>query len=114
MIVIIAGSERDAETYKEIARNLEKFLVPFKVHIASAHKTPEYLLKILDSYEKKQNPLIYICVAGRSNNRSLSGYQLSAEKRSFCRIGYSFKSENALGYRGFDCLGSRSGFPCRG
>ena len=72
MIVIIAGSKRDSETYKEIARNLEKFPVPFKVHIASAHKTPEYLLKILDSYEKKQKPLIYICVAGRSN--ALGGF----------------------------------------
>ena len=72
MIVIIAGSERDSETYEEIVRHLEKFSASFKVHIASAHKTPEYLLKILDSYEKKQKPLIYICVAGRSN--ALGGF----------------------------------------
>lgn len=72
MIVIIAGSKRDAETYEEIARNLKKFPVPFKVHIASAHKTPEYLLKILEAYEKKQKPLVYICVAGRSN--ALGGF----------------------------------------
>src|SRR3989338_1389520 len=72
MIIIIAGSRKDSDTYKEIAKHLEKFKVPYKIIIASAHKTPQYLMKIIVGYEKKRIPLVYVCVAGRSN--ALGGF----------------------------------------
>jgi phosphoribosylaminoimidazole carboxylase PurE protein len=41
------------------------------MHIASAHKTPGYLLDLLKTYEADPQPKVYITVAGRSN--ALSG-----------------------------------------
>jgi 5-(carboxyamino)imidazole ribonucleotide mutase len=70
-VVIIMGSKRDLSFATPIGNVLEKFGIDYEYRIASAHKTPRDLLKILEEYEKSGNRIVYITVAGRSN--ALSG-----------------------------------------
>ena len=70
-VVVIMGSKRDLSFVTQIGNVLEKFGIAYEYRIASAHKTPRDLLKILEEYEKSGNNIVYITVAGRSN--ALSG-----------------------------------------
>lgn len=72
MVIIILGSKSDLDLGREIEKHLKNFAIDFKIRIASAHKTPEHLLKILKEYESLDHPLVYISVAGRSN--ALGGF----------------------------------------
>jgi 5-(carboxyamino)imidazole ribonucleotide mutase len=69
--IIIMGSPGDREFSAEIAQALTGFEIPHETRIASAHKTPRYLLDMLAEYEADPRPKVYITVAGRSN--ALSG-----------------------------------------
>lgn len=64
-VIILMGSERDLEFSQEIAKTLKVLDVKFSFRVASAHKTPEKTLKILN--ENKNAKVVYITVAGRSN-----------------------------------------------
>jgi 5-(carboxyamino)imidazole ribonucleotide mutase len=64
-VIILMGSERDLEFSQEIAKALKVLNVKFSFRVASAHKTPEKILKILN--ENKNDKVVYITVAGRSN-----------------------------------------------
>ncbi|NIO38598.1 5-(carboxyamino)imidazole ribonucleotide mutase [Candidatus Bathyarchaeota archaeon] len=64
-IVLIMGSKKDLDFSREIANHLKTFKLDCQFRVASAHKTPEKVLKILKEYEKEK--IIYITVAGRSN-----------------------------------------------
>lgn len=72
MVIIFLGSKSDLDWAKQIVDHLKDFSVDYKIHIASAHKTPEYLLKLIKKYEQGKTPLVYICIAGRSN--ALGGF----------------------------------------
>ncbi len=65
------GSERDLEFCKKIGTVLEIFAIPYEYRIASAHKTPNKVLEILNEDDGDLN-LVYVTVAGRSN--ALSGF----------------------------------------
>lgn len=71
LIPIILGSERDQDFAEKIIRVLDDFGVPHQEHILSAHKVPEKLLAVVKEYNKSNDAICYITVAGRSN--SLSG-----------------------------------------
>lgn len=71
-VVIIMGSRKDDEFTQPISLTLKKLGIPFKLRIASAHKTPYRVLEILKEYENSGDRLVYITVAGRSN--ALSGF----------------------------------------
>lgn len=64
-VVVIMGSERDLELCREIGKFLKALGLSFSFRVASAHKTPEKVLKTLKEYEKER--VVYITVAGRSN-----------------------------------------------
>jgi 5-(carboxyamino)imidazole ribonucleotide mutase len=70
-VVIIFGSKADVDFAEPLKRTLKEFGIDFDQRIASAHKTPEKVLKILEEYEKSGAELVYITIAGRSN--ALSG-----------------------------------------
>lgn len=72
LVKIIMGSEKDYEFCKKIGEELEKFSVPYEYRVASAHKTPEHLLKILSQDKNQNTKVVYITVAGKSN--ALSGF----------------------------------------
>jgi 5-(carboxyamino)imidazole ribonucleotide mutase len=69
-ILIIMGSAKDLDFSKKIETTVKKFGVDCELRIASAHKTPEKVKKIID--ENKEREVVYITVAGRSN--ALSGF----------------------------------------
>lgn len=71
MVIIILGSETDIEWGEEIKKSLNFFGIVSKIHIASAHKTPGHLEKLMSGYSSDK-PGVYICVAGRSN--ALGGF----------------------------------------
>lgn len=63
--VVLMGSERDLEFCREITKHLKALGVEYEFRVASAHKTPEQVLKILKEFEKEK--IVYVTVAGRSN-----------------------------------------------
>jgi phosphoribosylaminoimidazole carboxylase PurE protein len=71
LVIIILGSPSDSQIGQQIAKTLEDLGIPSETRIASAHKTPRYLLDLLEKYEADPQPKVYITVAGRSN--ALSG-----------------------------------------
>jgi 5-(carboxyamino)imidazole ribonucleotide mutase len=71
LVIIILGSPSDTPFGKQIVKILGGFSIPSETRIASAHKTPRYLLDLLEKYEADPQPKVYITVAGRSN--ALSG-----------------------------------------
>ncbi len=70
-VILVLGSPADREFAAKIAAALDGFGVAHVTRIASAHKTPRYLLDLLAEYEADPQPKVYITVAGRSN--ALSG-----------------------------------------
>jgi 5-(carboxyamino)imidazole ribonucleotide mutase len=64
-VIIMMGSERDLEFCREIAKHLKVLGLEHEFHVASAHKTPEKVLKIMKDLEDEK--VVYITVAGRSN-----------------------------------------------
>ncbi|MEM2463876.1 MAG: AIR carboxylase family protein [Candidatus Bathyarchaeia archaeon] len=64
-VVVLMGSERDLEFAREIGKHLEAFGLAYEFRVASAHKTPEKVLKIIREHENEN--VVYITVAGRSN-----------------------------------------------
>ena len=72
-IVVIMGSPRDLHFASKIKSFLkkEKISVDCVYNVASAHRTPQKLLKDLEENEKSNTNIIYITVAGLSD--ALSG-----------------------------------------
>ncbi|MEM0350329.1 MAG: AIR carboxylase family protein [Archaeoglobaceae archaeon] len=68
--VILMGSKADLEFCKQIAEKLKIFGIDNELRVASAHKTPEHVLKILKDYENED--VVFVTVAGKSN--ALSGF----------------------------------------
>jgi 5-(carboxyamino)imidazole ribonucleotide mutase len=71
-VVIIMGSKGDVERARKVADALAKLRLSYDLRVASAHKSPAYLLKMLQEYEQEDTPRVYITIAGRSN--ALSGF----------------------------------------
>lgn len=72
MVIIFLGSKSDLEIGNSVEKHLQELGLESKIHIASAHKTPEHLLSLLKNYESLEKPIVYICIAGRSN--ALGGF----------------------------------------
>jgi 5-(carboxyamino)imidazole ribonucleotide mutase len=72
LVIILMGSKTDLEQCTKISDACKQFGIETVMHIASAHKTAEYALAILQKYESDPRPKVYITVAGRSN--ALSGF----------------------------------------
>jgi 5-(carboxyamino)imidazole ribonucleotide mutase len=70
LVPIIMGSKVDMDFAKKIGAKLESLGIQFVYRIASAHKAPQLVLKILEEYDTQD--VVYITIAGRSN--ALSGF----------------------------------------
>lgn len=71
-VIVVLGSPADMPWAERIVAGLKRFNVTHEVAVASAHKTPEFLLQRLRDWEGSDEPHVYITVAGRSN--ALSGF----------------------------------------
>jgi len=72
-IVVLMGSKSDYEFASRVKQFLEKenFPVECEFDVASAHKTTRKLLDDLTAYEKSEDKIVFITVAGLSD--ALSG-----------------------------------------
>lgn len=64
------GSGKDIEFAKKVQEIVENFDVECELRVASAHKTPDKVLKIIE--DNKNEKVVYVTIAGRSN--ALSGF----------------------------------------
>ena len=71
LAVLIAGSESDRPHINKLEKTLSRFNVFFRTYVASAHKTTEKVMKLLNHYNNSGRKVVYITIAGRSN--ALSG-----------------------------------------
>jgi len=70
-VVIIMGSSSDEPHAKKITDHLDNLSIKWEQFVASAHKQPLEVLKILED-NAEQESLVYVTIAGRSN--ALSGF----------------------------------------
>lgn len=70
-VVIIMGSSSDEPHAKKITNYLDRLSIKWEQFVASAHKQPLEVLKILED-NAGQDSLVYVTIAGRSN--ALSGF----------------------------------------
>jgi len=88
--ILIMGSESDKDFAKKITDKLDELSVEHEEHIASAHKQAPEALEILDKYKNDQ--VIYITIAGRSN--ALSGFVAgNSNKPTFACPPFSSKED---------------------
>ncbi len=64
-VVVLMGSKKDLEFSRKIAGYLKTLKLDYSFRVASAHKTPGKVLDILE--EHRNQKVVYITVAGRSN-----------------------------------------------
>ena len=72
LVVILMGSKADMDHCTKISEACKQYGLETVMRIASAHKTPEHALSVLNEYESDDRLKVYITVAGRSN--ALSGF----------------------------------------
>jgi len=77
--IIIMGSESDQEFVQKITKTLDELKVSYQTHVASAHKNPKEVLKIIEENNSATEKICYITVAGRSN--ALSGFVAAQAKQ---------------------------------
>jgi 5-(carboxyamino)imidazole ribonucleotide mutase len=65
------GSKSDLAFSEEVRQTLSEYSINCDLRIASAHRTPEYLLKLLKNYAESGEQIVAITVAGLSD--ALSG-----------------------------------------
>ncbi len=70
-VVIIMGSASDEPHAKKITDHFDEMSIEWEQFVASAHKQPLEVLKILENNANEAS-LVYITIAGRSN--ALSGF----------------------------------------
>jgi phosphoribosylaminoimidazole carboxylase PurE protein len=70
-VVIIMGSSSDEPHAKKITDHLDSMSIEWEQFVASAHKQPREVLKILEDNTTEQS-VVYVTIAGRSN--ALSGF----------------------------------------
>ena len=71
-VVIIMGSESDKDFAQKIKKEIVSQSAKVKIveHVASAHKFPELVLKIVKKQNASKENICYITIAGRSNGLS--------------------------------------------
>jgi 5-(carboxyamino)imidazole ribonucleotide mutase len=67
----LMGSKSDVDFCEKIRTALSGFSISSEMRVASAHRSPEYLLKLLREYEASGDEIVAITVAGLSD--ALSG-----------------------------------------
>jgi len=70
LVPILMGSKSDESHARKIAEHLERFGVKAELYVCSAHKVPELVLSIVDDFNKANDDICYITIAGRSNGLS--------------------------------------------
>jgi 5-(carboxyamino)imidazole ribonucleotide mutase len=70
IVPVLLGSDKDMDWAKKITNELDRWEIPYKVFVVSAHKVPELLLEVVDEYNHFPGQVCYLTIAGRSNGLS--------------------------------------------
>lgn len=70
LVPILMGSSKDEAHADKIIAELDKFGIPAKKIVASAHKVPERVFEIVQEYNNSDETICYVTIAGRSNGLS--------------------------------------------
>lgn len=70
IVPFLLGSPTDKEWAQKIIDVLDQFNVPSVVHVASAHKVPEKVIDLVNTYNDSAEEVVMITIAGRSNGLS--------------------------------------------
>ncbi|MEK7085502.1 MAG: AIR carboxylase family protein [Patescibacteria group bacterium] len=68
--VILLGSDSDKEFVDGMPKEFKAWGVDAEIIVASAHKVPEKVFKIVSKNNESDEDIVYITVAGRSNGLS--------------------------------------------
>lgn len=102
-VAIVMGSDSDLPVMKDSARVLEEFSVPYEIHVLSAHRTPEEIVKFLKEAEEKGVKVIIAAAGGAAH---LAG--VAASHFPLPVIGVPIKSKSL---EGLDSLLSTAQMP---
>ena len=69
--VVMAGSGSDREHIEKITKSLDKYEIPYRIRICSAHKQPERLRLMIGEYNSIGGLVAYVAIA--SGTDGLSG-----------------------------------------
>lgn len=69
LVPILLGSESDKEFASKITKHFDEWQIPYKLVVCSAHKVPEKLFALISEYNKQED-VVYVTIAGRSNGLS--------------------------------------------
>ncbi|QQR84086.1 AIR carboxylase family protein [Candidatus Peregrinibacteria bacterium] len=69
-IPIILGSEADRPHAEKIISYIQPFGVETEIKVCSAHKVPEKLVEYINQINAREDAVVYITCAGRSNGLS--------------------------------------------
>ena len=61
-VLIISGSKSDEEIAKQVMAALDAFGVPYRVEVASAHRNPEKVERLV----RESTASVFVCIAGLS------------------------------------------------
>jgi 5-(carboxyamino)imidazole ribonucleotide mutase len=64
------GSKSDEDHARKIAEILASYGVKTELYVCSAHKVPELVLEIVNDFNKTDDDICYVTIAGRSNGLS--------------------------------------------
>lgn len=64
-VLILLGSKSDLGITEAGLASLKEFGIPFKLHIASAHRTPDRVHQLVSDFEENGGKVV-ICIAGMS------------------------------------------------
>ncbi len=70
LVAIIMGSKADESHGRAIAQLIEQFVVRTELYVASGHKVPELVMDIVGEFNKSDEEIVYITIAGRGNGLS--------------------------------------------
>ena len=63
LVMILMGSDSDLGTMSECCKELERFGIPFEIHVSSAHRTPAKTEKLVKEAEGRGIKVL-VCAAG--------------------------------------------------
>jgi phosphoribosylaminoimidazole carboxylase PurE protein len=70
LVGILMGSDSDLPTMGEAAKVLREFAIPFEIHVSSAHRTPDRVIRFARDAEKRG---FRVLIAGAGGAAHLAG-----------------------------------------
>jgi phosphoribosylaminoimidazole-succinocarboxamide synthase len=70
LVSIVMGSASDMAMAERVVAVLDALGVPSQVQVASAHKVPDRVFRLVERFNRSAQPVVHVTIAGRSNGLS--------------------------------------------